>query len=783
MQKSSNKSNMNPTFEWNYRKLFESIDRGIILFDKSGKVLDANLAVLKLTEYSKSELLSMSLSDLVVENKKNGLSEFESLSKGKLSNSTFEVELLCKSGNKIWTKINVNYTQDENDSEEVILAFVEDISKDKLVSRKLDEERNVLDTLMKHFPDSIYFKDLVSRYLKVNEFTLKKFGLKSEDEIIGKSDFDFYSKEYASRAKGREESIIDSGTAQVGIEEKETWPDGTVTWVSTTRMPLKSSSGEIIGTVGISRNITKQKEIELRLKEDEERYKTFSDVTLEGIVIHDQGVVVDANPAFCELVGYPIEELKGSKFIEITIDPADWEKVYSNISKKWTQPYEVTLIKKNRTRLVAEIEARNGFAKGRPVRIATVRDITERTRNEKIREALYSISESVNNIANIDDLYIKLHQIIKSLMPAENFYISLYDKENNMISFPYFCDQYDDTPEPREFGRGLTEYILRNGKNTLITADEDIKLREQGETDLLGEPAKIWMGIILRIQEEIIGAIVLQDYDDENTYGENEKAILEFVSEQIALAISKKRNEEQLKKYSNELKELIASKDKFFSIIAHDLKSPFNALIGYSEMIAQEHKEMAADELGVFAENMYFVAKKTYNLLENLLEWSRIQTGRMSFNPEPLALFQIAQQVVDIFVVNAKKKGIILRNRISPEFEVVADSNMIFTVMRNLTSNAIKFTSEGDEVTITAEDEGMFIRCSVKDTGLGITEEDQQKLFRIDIHHSEIGTDQEKGTGLGLLLCKELIEKNGGTIWVESTPGKGSEFFFSIPKS
>jgi signal transduction histidine kinase len=155
----------------------------------------------------------------------------------------------------------------------------------------------------------------------------------------------------------------------------------------------------------------------------------------------------------------------------------------------------------------------------------------------------------------------------------------------------------------------------------------------------------------------------------------------------------------------------------------------------------------------------------------------------MSFNPEPLALFQVAQQVVDIFIVNAKKKGITLRNRISPEFEVVADSNMIFTVMRNLTSNAIKFTSEGDEVTITAEDEGMFIKCSVKDTGLGITEEDQKKLFRIDIHHSEIGTDQEKGTGLGLLLCKELIEKNGGTIWVESSPGKGSEFFFSIPKS
>lgn len=783
MDKALNNKEVSSSSDLKYKILFESFDRGIIIFDSDGKIFDVNPAFINLIGYQKSDLLNKKINDFFDDKdfyKK--LLKDKDLISGNKAAETFEKRLETKSGDKLWVQISTSFAQGE-DEEITGAAFIEDITKEKLIESKLDEERNVLDTLMKHFPDSIFFKDVSSRYLKVNEYTLKKFGLKSEDDIIGKSDFDFYAKEYASRAKSREETIIKSGNPLIGIEEKETWPDGSITWVSTTRLPMKSSSGDIIGTVGISRDVTKQKEIELRLKEDEERYKTFSDVTLEGIIIHDEGVVVDANTAFCEMIGYDLEEIIGTKLIEKVVDPKDWEKIYKNISRKVTTPYEITVLKKDGTRLIVEIEASNSFAKGRPVRIATIRDITERTRNEKIREALYSISESVNNIANMDDLYVKLHQITKSLMAAENFYIALYDKENNMISFPYFYDQYDDPPETREFGRGLTEYILRTERNMLITAEDDIKLREEGETDLMGEPSKIWMGIILRIQEEVIGAIVLQDYHDEKTYGQKEKEILEFVSEQIALAIDKKRSEEQLKIYSNELKELIASKDKFFSIIAHDLKSPFNALIGYSEMIAQEHKEMAADELGVFAENMYFVAKKTYNLLENLLEWSRVQTGRMSFNPEPIALFQVAQQVVDIFVVNAKKKGIVLRNRISPEFEVIADSNMIFTVMRNLTSNAIKFTSEGDEVTITAVDEGMFIKCSVKDTGLGISEEDQQKLFRIDIHHSEIGTDQEKGTGLGLLLCKELIEKNGGTIWVESAPGKGSEFFFSIPKS
>lgn len=753
------------------------------MIDASGNFLDANKSFIRLLHYSKSDLRKMKINDLIDDpDKSNNILELEDLVSGKKSNITFEKKLIDKNGNLLWAKISAGAFQIEAEDGSSIIAMIEDISREKLIARKLEEERNVLDTLMKHLPDSIYFKDLASRFLKVNEFTIKKFGLKSEDEIIGKSDFDFYTKEHASRAKAREEIIIETGKPLIAIEEKETWPDGRITWVSTTRLPLQSSSGDIIGTVGISRDITKQKEVDLRLKESEERYKTFSDVTLEGIVMHDQGVIVDANPAMCELLGYDLNEMVGRNFIEIAIDPNDWEKVYDNISRKWTAPYEVTVIRKDNTRLIVEIEARSDFAKGRPVRIATIRNVTVRKRNEKIQEALYSISESVNNITNINDLYRKLHQIIKGLMRADNFYIALYDKESNIITFPYFLDQYDNTPEPREFGRGLTEYILRTEKNMLINADLDIKLREQGETDLMGEPAKIWMGIILRIQDEVIGVIVLQDYENENTYGEKEKEILEFVSEQIASAINKKRSEEQLKKYSDELGELIASKDKFFSIIAHDLKSPFNALIGYSEMIAQEHREMTADELSVFADNMYYVAKKTYNLLENLLEWSRVQTGRMNFNPEALGLFQIAQQVVDIFIVNAKKKGISLRNRVSPEYEVLADSNMIFTVMRNLTSNAIKYTSEGDDVTITAVDEGLFIKCSVKDTGLGITEEDQQKLFRIDVHHSEIGTDQEKGTGLGLLLCKELIEKNGGTIWIESTLGKGSEFFFTIPK-
>jgi len=358
----------------------------------------------------------------------------------------------------------------------------------------------------------------------------------------------------------------------------------------------------------------------------------------------------------------------------------------------------------------------------------------------------------------------------------------LFDKENDMLSFPYFVDEIDGPPPPQKAGRGLTKYIIRNDIDALIDAEKDLELREKGETELIGEPCKIWLGVRLKIKDNLIGAIVLQDYNNEKTYGETEKDILVFVSEQIALAIDKKRNEEKLKKYSDELRELVASKDKFFSIVAHDLKSPFTALLGYSEVMANEYSDMSIDELGEFAVNMNDVAKKTYSLLENLLEWSRIQTGRMKYNPENLVLYQISQQVVDLFYDNAKKKGVILKNRTNPIHEIFADSNMVFTILRNLVSNAIKFTKEGDEVMILSKDDDSQIEICIKDTGVGMHADDLDKLFRIDVHHSEIGTEKEKGTGLGLVLCKELVEKNGGKIWVKSKLNEGSEFFLTLPK-
>lgn len=245
----------------------------------------------------------------------------------------------------------------------------------------------------------------------------------------------------------------------------------------------------------------------------------------------------------------------------------------------------------------------------------------------------------------------------------------------------------------------------------------------------------------------------------------------------------RKKVEESLRKNREQLKELNATKDKFFSIVAHDLKNPFNTLIGFSELLIYNADEISEEKIQHFYQLIHNAAKTGYNLLANLLEWSRSQTGRLRWSPVRFNLASICKDNLSFLTGSAKKKEISLSCSVSDKIYVFADMNMITTVLRNLISNALKFTDGGGKVDILARSHGETIEVQVCDTGIGISPEDITKLFRIDVNHSTIGTGEEKGTGLGLILCKEFVEKNNGKIWVESTPGKGSTFFFTLPAS
>ncbi|HEX2866623.1 MAG TPA: PAS domain-containing sensor histidine kinase [Ignavibacteriales bacterium] len=238
--------------------------------------------------------------------------------------------------------------------------------------------------------------------------------------------------------------------------------------------------------------------------------------------------------------------------------------------------------------------------------------------------------------------------------------------------------------------------------------------------------------------------------------------------------------EDKIKKYSEELAKSNSSKDKFFSIIAHDLKSPFTSLLGIADFLSSHIDELAVEEIKILSESICKSANGVFRLLENLLQWARLQTGRLKFQPENLVLNDIIRSVGELYQDQIIKKEITLENRIPEELSVFADKNMTAAVVRNLISNAVKFTKPGGRISLLSVLQNDMVHVSVCDEGIGIPEDVKEKLFRIDECVSTEGTANEKGTGLGLVLSKEFVEKNGGTIGVESIPGQGSEFTFSL---
>ena len=230
-----------------------------------------------------------------------------------------------------------------------------------------------------------------------------------------------------------------------------------------------------------------------------------------------------------------------------------------------------------------------------------------------------------------------------------------------------------------------------------------------------------------------------------------------------------------------DLKQINASKDKFFSIIGHDLKSPFNSVIGLSKLLVEQIKNNDIDGIELYGNLIIESSEKALGLLMNLLEWSRSQTGRIELNAEYFNLVDLINKIKLLFDDSASQKSITIKHSMPPIITVFADVDMISSVLRNLISNAIKFTMPGGEITVSATEKQNEIICSVSDSGVGISKNSIEKLFRIDQSVSTAGTQMETGTGLGLILCKEFIEKHKGRIWVESEEGNGSTFYFTLP--
>lgn len=331
-------------------------------------------------------------------------------------------------------------------------------------------------------------------------------------------------------------------------------------------------------------------------------------------------------------------------------------------------------------------------------------------------------------------------------------------------------------------------YIIVSG--SVIVHDDEHIFTKFGVNDFFGEYSLIDSSVrsatvtaqerthLLRLNQEDFFKIM------ENNV-EVSKAILKALIKRLRnnniLEEKLTKNQIKIVKQKKELEELNATKDKFFTIIAHDLKNPFNTVIGLTELLMERYNTYDISKIIEFIKQINKFSNNAFNLLEDLLQWAKSQTGRMEVKPERVDLYELFIENKNLLEDKSIKKDIKINvESISKEYAFI-DRNMISTVIRNLLSNAVKFTKSGGEINLRTNKQGDHFKVEISDNGIGIPEENLIKIFKIDANISTLGTEEESGTGLGLIISKEFVEKNNGTISVSSKEGEGTTFQFTVP--
>jgi signal transduction histidine kinase len=340
-----------------------------------------------------------------------------------------------------------------------------------------------------------------------------------------------------------------------------------------------------------------------------------------------------------------------------------------------------------------------------------------------------------------------------------------------------------------DYKHALESHILHSQYNDSIIEKEKFEqianLEKQYETEKKENEINL-----LQAKQEITNVQLSKNKDQKILGFALAGLLLLLVFFILSKYVEKKKSNElleiknrQIEQSENELRQLNAAKNKFFSIIAHDLKNPFHTVMGYSYLLSKDYEHFTEDERRKFALDINQSTNTIFRLLQNLLEWSKSQTGRLIFSPKEIEFKRILDNSISVLHGLAEQKRINIRFEFDPDLKVFADPLLIETVLRNLVGNAIKFTHADGTIEIKAHKEEDQVFVSVKDTGIGLSEEELQNLFRIDSKVKRKGTNNEDGSGIGLILCKEFVEKNNGTIWAESIHGESSTFKFTIPVS
>jgi|GEM_PF-6644184 len=776
--------------------ILETSPDGIAIIDIVGKILFASDQIAEMLGFNKRDAKSLKgknirdfISEKSAEQFKTNLSIL--LQKGSFD-KPYVYEFLDKNKHIRFAEVKSKLLKGPEGQVESILVIARDITDRLAIEKEKEKSQTKYQILFENSPSGILLIGEDGTILDANTAFLKLSGFR-KDELVGKHCSTLSKEDTNNPIKDNISRIIDG--EHLVHEVTNIRKDGSKIHLLLNEQAIELDNGQKV-ILSISSDITELKEKERQLKDSELLFRTIADYSFDWIYLIDMDFSIKyMSPSVERVTGYTKKDFEDDIMLFLNIiHPEDREHFLSKHQIDENNNYVFSsepiileyriLTKDGNIKYIshscAPIFDNDGNFFGRRV---TNRDITQLVRQ---REEFKIEKEKLENL--IDGIKVGTWEweIKTGKLKVNNYWASILGYSLEELE-PITLETFNSLTHPHDLEQVYSQVDLHfNGKIDLL--ELEIRMRHKDgrwiwiwdrgkliKRDKDGNP-ELMIGVHIDIskQKEFEEEIKKTLFDLQETRKILEESLFE-------------RNEliEDLTQTKEKLEKINSEKDKFFSIIAHDLRSPLSSFVGLTKILSEELGNFEQDELQEMLVELRNSSSNVYKLLENLLEWSRLQRGVIKFEPESVDLAYFIDQNIALLKEAANLKNIKLSNLIDRKCYIEADPTMLNTIMRNLLSNAIKFTPRNGEVKIGAypSEDGNYAVIYVQDTGIGIEKENIDKIFSIEHKVNRPGTEGEPSSGLGLLLCKEFIEKHQGKIWVESEVGKGTTFYFTMKKS
>jgi len=726
-----------------YIRLYDFAPSGYFTISKKGEIIELNLIGAKLLGKDRKHLKN-SMFDLYISEETKPIFRIflEKVFQTK-SYETCEVKLVTDGDILMYVLLKGIITENQ----EQCNVNAVDITERKQTEREIAESRERYRGLSEASFEAIFFSEK-GLCIEQNQAAEAMFGYTNEEATV-RYGTEWIVPEFREMVMKKMMTGDEKPYEAVALRK-----DGT-TFPCVLRGKMVHFKGRNVRVTSLT-DITELKQAEQALVESESRLRVITDSAQDAILMMDpEGRIFYWNLAAERIFGYMKSEAIG-KNLHTLLAPVQYHQAHNAAFPLFPQTgqgpaigktLELEAIRKDGKEIAVQLSLSSTNMNGCWYAVGIIRDMTERNRieEEKSRQARL-ITLLLDSIPDII-FYKDTEGVYLGCNPSFDAFVG---KHKNEIIGKTDYDLFD-----REIANFFRYHDVEMLKQRLPRHNEEWITYPDGKKTLIDTlKTPYWA-------------------DDGSVLG------ILGISRDIT---DRKKAEEEIKHKNDELRQINAEKDRFFSIIAHDLRSPFNGFLGLTQLMAEELENLTSEEIKDFTLSMRNSAADMFRLLENLLEWARMQQGLITFNREIAQLAPIVDESIAIILEPAKIKGIEIILDISADITVFADRNILQTVIRNIVSNAVKFTPKGGRIRVSAKvTDYNNVEISIKDTGIGMSNKMIDDLFRLDVQTNRKGTEGEPSSGLGLLLCKDFIEKHGGRIWVESEEGKGSTFYFSLP--